>query len=172
MTYTACLRWHSAIAAALLVFLFASPQVFASTDRAIKQAIEDAAAKSPQLQAANVRVAIEDGRVILFGTVRLYLHRLDYEQIAWQTEGVIEVDNEIRVAPQASLPDSAIERKVWEIVKLNEQFHASDLKVSVQQGKVMLAATFLHPRDVILMRRSVAAIEGVIAISIAVSFAV
>ncbi len=166
------LRWSFAALAALVFVLAASPQVFASVDQAIKQSIEDAAARSPRLQNANVQIAVEDSSVVLFGTVQLYLHRLDYERIAWQADGVVEVDNEIRVVPQAGLADAAIERKIWELVKVNERFHASNFKIAVENGDVLLDATFLHPRDVLFLRRSVAAIEGVISISIAVSFAV
>ena len=35
-----------------------------------------------------------------------------YEQIAWKTEGVIEVDNEIRVVPRFAQSDAVIERKI------------------------------------------------------------
>jgi len=162
----------SVIVAALLFFILTPPQVSADTDGTIKQAIEEAAAKSPELRDAEVSVAVEKGRVILFGSVRLLLHKLTYAQIAWQTEGVVVVDNEIRVVPQASLSDAAIERKVWDIVELHEQFHASEFKVMVERGDVFLVATFDSPLDVILLRKSVAAIEGVITIEIEVAFRV
>ena len=35
-----------------------------------------------------------------------------YEQIAWKTEGVIEVDNEIRVVPGFAQSDAVIARKI------------------------------------------------------------
>lgn len=162
----------SVIIAALLLLFLASPQALANSDDMIKQAIVEAAANSPELQSKGVRIAVENRRVVLFGSVRLYLHRLIYEQIAWQIEGVVEVDNEIRIVPQAPLSDAAIERKIWETVKLHEQFHASNFTVVVKHGDVFLDAIFFHPRDVLFLRKSVAAIEGVIAISIVVSFRV
>lgn len=162
----------SAIIAALLFMVFSSPQALANNDGIIKQTIEEVAANTPELQGTGVRVAVENRRVVLFGSVRLYLHRLIYEQIAWQTEGVVEVDNEIRIVPQTPLSDAAIERKIWEFVKLHEQFHASNFEVTVKRGDVLLNAIFVHPRDVLFLRKSVAAIEGVIAIGIVVSFRV
>ena len=160
------------IVAVFLLLVLASPQALADNDRVIKQAIEEAAASTPELQGTDARVAVEGRSVILFGSVRLYLHKMIYELIAWQTVGVVEVDNEIRVVPQAPLSDAAIERKIWEIVELHEQFHASEMKVTVARGAVFLSSTFGHPQDVIFLKKRVAAIEGVIAIDIDVALRV
>ena len=162
----------SVIVAAFLLLVLASPQARANSDRMIQQAIEEAAANTPELHATEINIAVEERRVVLFGSVRLYLHRLLYEKIAWQTIGVVEVDNEIRVVPQASLSDAAIERMIWEIVKLHEQFHMSDFKLTVERGAVFIDGTFGHPLDVIFLKNRVAAIEGVIAIDMEVGFRV
>ena len=162
----------SVIVAAFLLLVLISPQALADSDQIIKQAIEEEAANTPELQSTGVRVAVEDRSVVLFGSVRLYLHKMLYELIAWQTPGVVEVDNEIRVVPQAPLSDAAIERKIWEFVKLHEQFYASEMKVTVKSGAVFLDGTFSHPQDVIFLKKYAAAIEGVIAIDIEVAFRV
>jgi osmotically-inducible protein OsmY len=160
------------IVAMFLGLVFTSPQVLADSDQTIKYAIEEEAANTPELQGKDVRVAVEDGSVILFGSVRLYLHKMLYELIAWQTVGVAEVDNEIHVVPQAPLSDAAIERKIREIVKRHQQFDASEIKVTVKRGTVLLDGTFDHPQDVIFLKKRVATIEGVIAIEIDVAFMV
>ncbi len=160
------------IVAAFLLLVLASPQALADTDRIIKQAIEEAVAKSPELQGTDARIAVEGRTVILFGSVRLFLHKMLYEQIAWQTIGVFEVDNEIRVVPRVPLSDAAIERKIWEIVKRHEQFHTSEIKVIIANGLVFLKGIFGHPQDVIFLKKRIAAIEGVIAIDIDVGFRV
>ena len=157
---------------AFLILVLASPQALADADRNIKQAIEEAVANTSELQGTDARIAVERRKVILFGSVRLYLHKMLYELIAWQTPGVVEVDNEIRVVPQAPLSDAAIERKIWEFVKLHEQFYASEMKVTVKSGAVFLDGTFSHPQDVIFLKKYAAAIEGVIAIDIEVAFRV
>lgn len=160
----------SIIIAAFLLLVLVSPQALADSSRLIQQDIEEAAANTPELKGTNVGVAVENRSVILFGSVRLYLHKMLYEQIAWQTTGVVEVDDEIQVIPRAPLPDTAIERKIWEIVKLHEQFHAAEIKVTVEHGAVFLDAAFGHPKDVIFLKKRVAAIQGVIAINIEVAF--
>lgn len=65
-----------------------------------------------------------------------------------------------------------IERKIWEIIKLHEQFHASEMKVTVMRGAVFLDGIFGHPQDVIFLKKRMAAIEGVILIDIDVAFRV
>ncbi|MFB3069865.1 MAG: BON domain-containing protein [Gemmatimonadales bacterium] len=160
------------IVATFLLLVLASPQALADTDRIIKQAIEEAAANNPELQGTDARVAVEARRVILFGSVRLYLHKMLYGQISWQTIGVVEVDNEIRVVPQTPLSDTAIEQKIREIITLDEKFHAAEFAVTVKRGAVFLNGTFGHPQDVIFLKKRVAAIEGVIAIAIGVAFRV
>ena len=160
----------SLIFAAFLLFVLVSPQVQANNDRFIKQAIEQAAANTPELQRTKARIAVEGRRVVLFGSVRLYLHKMLYELIAWKTVGVVEVDNEIHIVPQIPLSDTEIERKIWEIVKQHEQLHAAAFKVRIGSGTVFIDGTFSHPQDVIFFKKKVAAIEGVIAIDIDVAF--
>lgn len=160
----------SVIVAAFLFLVLVSPQALADSNRLIKQDIEEAAANTPELKGTNVGVAVENRSVILFGSVSLYLHKMLYEQIAWQTTGVVEVDDEIQVIPRAPMADTAIERKIWEIVKLHERFHAAEIKVAVNRGTVSLDAAFGRPQDVIFLKKRVAAIQGVIAIHIDITF--
>ena len=160
------------IVAAFLLLVLASPHALADSDQNIKQAIEEAAANNPVLQGTDVRVAVEARRVILFGSVRLYLHKMLYGQISWQTLGVVEVDNEIRVVPKKPLSDTAIEQKIRAIITLHEKFHVSKFEVTVKRGTVFLNGTFGHPQDVLFLKKRVAAIEGVIAIDIDVAFRV
>jgi hypothetical protein len=54
--------------------------------------------------------------IVLFGEVGLYIQKMIYEQIAWKTEGVIEIDNEIRVVPGWPQTDAVIDRKIMEVV--------------------------------------------------------
>ena len=162
----------SVIVAAFLLLVLASPQALADSDPNIKLAIEEAAANNPELQGTGVRIAVEKRSVILFGSVRLYLHKMLYGQISWQTIGVVEVDNEIRVVPQTPLSDTAIKQKIREILTLHEKFHVSEFAVTVKHGAVFLNGTFGHPQDVIFLKKRVAAIEGVIAIAISVAFRV
>ena len=99
----------------------------ALSDESIKKGIEGRVANSAELKEAKVNVAVESGNVVLYGAVALYIQKMIYEQIAWKTVGVVEVDNEIRVAPKLPQTDFAIERKIMEIVHTHSQFHGTGL---------------------------------------------
>ena len=147
-------------------------QALALSDETINQRIEDVAADTPELRETKVRIAIEDGYVVLYGEVRLYSQKMMYGRIAWQTMGVVEVENEIRVVPVVPLDDAAIVHKIREIVKTYRRFHSAQVKIKVEQGCVFLRLTLEHPRDVLFLKHRVAEIEGVIAIKIDASFKV
>lgn len=148
----------------LILSLSLVTQALAVNDAVIKQRIEKRVDQELELGAATVRIDVGDGFVVLAGVVRLYAHKLSLEKIAWQTAGVEDVDNEIRVIPLFPLDDEAIERKIREIVKAHAQFHSSGVKIRVVNGAVFISATFQHPRDDLFLNQRVAEIEGVIAI--------
>jgi len=159
---------------ALTVFLAVAhvPQGLAVTDKTIKQRIEEAAANTTILREAKVGVVVEHGYVILYGTVRLYSQKMAYERIAWQTMGVVEVDDEIRVVPVLPLTDTAIKRKIREIVKTYERFRGAQVDIRVEDGSVFLRATLDHPGDILFLKHRVAEIEGVVAMEIDAAFRV
>ena len=148
------------------------PRALALSDDNIKQRIEDAAAETPELKGTKVGVAVEDSYVVLYGEVRLYIHKMTYERIAWQTMGVVEVDNEIRVVPAVPVADTAIERKIREILITYRRFHGAQVKNRVKEGSVFIRGTLEHPRDILFFKHRVAEIEGVLAIEIEAAFRV
>lgn len=160
------------LALAALLGIAHLQQVLAMSDETIKQRIEDAAADTHELRGAKVGVAVEDSYVVLYGEVRLYSQKMTYERIAWQTMGVSEVENEIRVVPMVPLADKAIERKIREIVKTYPRFHGAHVEIRVEKGSVFLRAIIEHPRDIMFLKHRVAEIEGVIAIEIEAAFRV
>jgi len=145
-------------------------QTLAMSDKLIKQRIENKAADTFRLRGTEVNVAVEDSYVVLYGTVGLYIQKMLYEQIAWNTKGVVEVDNEIQVAPRSLQTDGAIERKIMELVNTYRRFQGVNIMVTVTEGAVDIRTTLDHPRDVLFLKRSVAEIDGVISIKIQARF--
>jgi osmotically-inducible protein OsmY len=148
------------------------PQTLALSDETIKQRIEETASNTSELRGTKVGVAVEDSYVVLYGEVRLYIQKMTYERIAWQTMGVVEVDNEIRVVPVVPVADTAIERKIREILRTYRRFHGAQVKIRVKEGSVFIRGTLEHPRDILFFKHQVAEIEGVIAIEIEAAFRV
>jgi osmotically-inducible protein OsmY len=142
----------------------------AMSDKIIKQRIEGEAADTFRLSETKVDLAVEDGYVVLYGTVGLYIQKMLYEQIAWKTKGVVEVDNEIRVVPGLAQSDAVIERKIMELVQTHRRFQGVKVIVTVIKGAVHIRATLEHPQDVLFLKRRVAEIDGVISINIQAKF--
>jgi osmotically-inducible protein OsmY len=65
----------------------------------VRDKIRDAFHRSADLDARRIRVEVQDGRVILHGSVRSWNEREEAQQAAWAAPGVTEVENEIVVTP-------------------------------------------------------------------------
>ena len=154
----------------LMLSLFQITVAQARSDELIQREIKAQIADSEQLAGARIEVHAEQRLVILTGEVRIYEQKLVSERIAWTTTGVFEVDNELRVAPKIPLTDTAIERKVMEIVITNDRFRAAGVNVQVSKGKVILTGNFVNFSDPTALKHKVAEIEGVIAIDMQATF--
>ena len=73
-----------------------TPHVDASE---VKTKIEAAFKRSAQIDARRVRVAADNGKVILTGQVRSWAERQEAERAAWAAPGVVEVDDRLTVTP-------------------------------------------------------------------------
>lgn len=104
----------------------------------LRNRIKAKAADTVELKGTLVHVDVEDSLVVLSGAVRLYVQKITYEKIAWQTVGVAEVENGIRVTPKFRLDDIAIERKIREIIKTYRRLHGTGLRVIVEDGVMVL----------------------------------
>lgn len=152
----------------LITFMFlvlSAPQAFSISDSDLKHWIEAKAASRPVLMIADgVRVYVDDGFVVLSGRVRLLAQRMEYDQIAWQTNGVREVDNEIRVIPEAAVSDAEIDGQVrYVLMDTYRRYwhHNMDAHVAVDKGRVRIRANLRSPRDLIMLKHRLAKIEGV-----------
>lgn len=154
----------------LMLSLFQITVAQARSDALIQREIEAQIADSEQLAGARIEVHVEQRLVILTGDVRIYEQKLVSERIAWTMTGVFEVDNEIRVMPKIPLTDTAIERKVMEIVITDDRFRAAGVSVQVNNGKVHLRGNFINFSDPATLKHKVAEIEGVIDIDIHATF--
>lgn len=115
---------------------------------------------------AEVRVAVSEGDVLLHGTVRLLEHALRAEQRVWKTEGVRDVDNELRVVPVVARSDSEIEREIRSLLASDPRFLGVLIEIASKSGDVALRGRIPHPSDVLTLKHRVAAIEGVVSIEI------
>ena len=159
---------------AALVFtcsvVFQCSDVSSRDDHTIEKWIEARVADSTELSRTQVRVDVNDGMLGLSGKVRFMAQKILYEEIAWQASGVVNVENEIRVAPVMPLDDKAIELRISEIAETYRRFREAELTITVENGAVDVQGTFVQPRDVPFLERRIAELEGVISIEIQVRF--
>lgn len=149
----------------LFLLLWGFPAV-ASDNDIIRQHIMDKAAEQISLKSSQVTIYVDKGFVLLTGTVRIYLQKMDFEQIAWKTTGVADVENEIKVQPMFPRHDTAIKEEVQAILLDYKCFHGTFYIVHVSKGVVSVTGVFHHPRDVRFLKHKIAEIAGVIAIDI------
>ncbi len=150
----------------LLFFIFWNTPALASGDDTIRHRIIDQVIDSAILGSTKVTIYVEDGFVLLTGTVHRYLHKMEVERIAWTTTGVTEVENEIGVKSLFPLSDTAIRKKIRRILMDCDCFHGGSHLVQVTAGAVSVTGVFFHTRDVQFLKRKIAEIEGVVAIKI------
>ncbi len=147
-----------------------SPAFAVASDDQIKQSIKQQFTENKQLQDIKIKVQVENRLVVLTGQVRLYEQKLVASRIAWSAQDVFEINNEIRVVPKVALADSAIERKVREIIKNFPVFKGLDVDIKVEDGVVSVSGSFPQISGPTFLRHKVAEIEGVIYIDIKASF--
>ncbi|MBU1057623.1 MAG: BON domain-containing protein [Proteobacteria bacterium] len=149
-----------------LLFTLWSCQAVASDNETIRQRILDQATEHAALSTSKLTIYVDDGFVLLTGTVHLYLHKMDIEKIAWKTTGVTEVENEIGVKALFPVSDTAIEERIRMILMDCECLHGGAHFIQVAGGAVSVTGVFFHPRDVQFLKKKIAEIEGVVAITI------
>lgn len=135
-------------------------------DAGLRVRIEAQLAALPDLEGAEIGVAVREGQVVLQGRVRLLEQSLRAERAVWKTPGVLDVDNELRVVAVGAGGDAEIARQVRMIIKGGGRFLDTNLELEVAAGRVRLRGFFQDPADVLALKHRIASIPGVIDVEI------
>jgi osmotically-inducible protein OsmY len=98
----------------------------------------------------DVNVDVQNGQVVLRGTVELYADKEDADKRVHHTKGVRSVDNEIQVAGP-TVEDATLRNKLVEKVSLDRVGYGTTafnaISIGVQNGVVTLGGTAYGPVD-------------------------
>jgi osmotically-inducible protein OsmY len=118
-----------------------------------------------RVNAANVRVEVEDGIVTLSGTVPTYLARLAAADAARLIPGVLSAVNELTVGTDAAgLGDRYLEAQVTEALSWNPDLDASEIEVQVQDSVATLRGTVGSAWKVERAEEVASDVSGVVAV--------
>ncbi len=156
----------SAFAIALVLASAVQGEEAVGEDEALRDRIEAKLEGLPEREGAEIRVAVRDGRVLLQGSVRLLEQSLRAERATWKTDGVIDVENELRVVRAGPIDDSAIERQVRKVLEADGRFVDTKLELDVVAGLVRLRGLFEDPADLLTLKHRIASIPGVLGVEI------
>lgn len=113
-------------------------------DETIKKEIVDQLYWDNRVDADDVTVNVENGKVTLSGTVPTHGARSSAVTDTWMIDGVTSVDDQIDVelAPSVEIPsDAEIEENIQNILSWNTDIDIMDIDVSVEGGVVTMEGT-------------------------------
>jgi hypothetical protein len=110
------------------------------SDDEIKRDVEEELAWDPDIDNADIAVAVKDGVVTLSGFARSYGQRRAAEEAAKRVAGVLGVVNdvEVRLPIIHQRPDPEIARDAVDAIKLWLPFSYENIKVVVKDGWITL----------------------------------
>jgi len=113
------------------------------TDSELQRDVLDELAWEPSIDAAEIGVAVENGIVILNGTVKSLPQKWTAERVAQRVEGVRAVTGElvVKLAGDSQYSDTDIARAAINALDWNSSIPRNQVQVLVEQGHVTLQGT-------------------------------
>lgn len=106
-------------------------------DTEISANVTQALADDPVADAWDVVVQVDNGVVVLKGTVNSYAEKMAADDIAMNIKGVRDVRNQIRTSV-ANVEDEELEERIENRLAWNTRIDADAIEVEVENGKVNL----------------------------------
>jgi osmotically-inducible protein OsmY len=145
----------------------------AQLDEQIKENVVEALVSDARVDASDVSVEVNNGEVVLRGTVPSYLAATAAYDVALETAGVISVKNRIAVIYQPPfIPPTDLELRTTILSKLSRSpdIDVLDTEIEVNAGIVTLRGTVdsywkkLHAQDLVASEAGVIAVNNHLAI--------
>jgi osmotically-inducible protein OsmY len=135
-------------------------------DLSLRQTILDELEFQPDIDAANIGVAVDKGVVTLSGHVRTYAQKIAAEQAVKRIKGVRALAEEIqvRLAPGEGTADDTIATRALKIIAWSSDVPIDTIKVIVQKGWVTLEGKVDWQYQKETVERAVRKLSGVVGV--------
>ncbi|MDX1688570.1 MAG: BON domain-containing protein [Candidatus Promineifilaceae bacterium] len=114
------------------------------TDEAIKKDLIDQLYWDNRIDASDITVTVDDGNVTLTGEVQTHRAREAAARNAWLVEGVVFVDNQLKLAyaePETLPTDAEVQEEILDSFRWNPDLRSYKIDVDVENGWVTLEGT-------------------------------
>ncbi len=108
------------------------------SDETIQQAIKDALSYDPRVVKSDITIEVNEGLVILTGTVDTLYAKQAIEEDAQNTVGVYRVVNHAKVQSQTTIPDEEISSRMQASISRDPFLDQENIDVTVHHGTVFL----------------------------------
>ena len=117
------------------------PSITLPVDSEIKNNVENLLKWNGSIDATKIKVEVDEGEVILSGTVKTYWEKYLAEDFTLNVHGVVDVTNRIMVEPVKNIVDIDIENDIKNTFKRNPLIDEYQMEVNVINGIVHLRGT-------------------------------
>jgi osmotically-inducible protein OsmY len=131
------------------------------SDRGIEEEVIQEIGFDGRLEGAHIAVTVEDGVVMLTGTVSGYAKKLAAQEAAHRVGGVLDVVNEIHINGDWDHCDRSIARAVRAALELADMVPDERISATVSEGWITLEGHVERLRQCDEAQRAVCALAGV-----------
>lgn len=113
----------------------------------VKSEIEYRIAGDTRIDDGNVKIEVQDGKVVLGGVVHSFSSKDAVEQDAWAVKGVNYIENRLSVkCPEGYRrpTDEAITENLTRLISVDPDLYQENINIFVREGHVSLEGTVSH----------------------------
>ncbi len=132
------------------------------SDQDVKEAMFCLLDANSEIDSNDVQVSINDGNVILEGTVNSYWKSEKIRKMASQISGVVSVKNKISIIPEVKISDEDITNLIITSMQNSVHIDAQKVNVKVKDGIVTLSGTLSSMNEYDAVKKIVEFTKGVI----------
>jgi osmotically-inducible protein OsmY len=109
------------------------------SDMELKSKVADILSWTPNLTQSDIRVQVNNGWIILEGSVDAYWKKVHTEKLATKIKGVIGITNKLAVVPTKGILDETIAQTIVSALDRQSDIDIDSVDVEVEKGKVLLS---------------------------------